>query len=102
MIFEQLVWQIIHQIPSGQVATYGQIAKLAGYPNHARAVGRVLKHLPSDTTLAWHRVINAQGKITFAFDSVPYQTQRALLSSEEITFINEKISLKTYGWLNQD
>ena len=59
------VWQIVHDIPSGHVATYGQIAILAGLPGHARYVGTVLKNLPSQSRLPWHRVVNAKGCISF-------------------------------------
>ncbi len=64
--FETLVFTIIGSIPKGKVATYGQIADMAGKPNYARKVGFTLKSLPSNTKLPWYRVINSQGKISFA------------------------------------
>ena len=58
------ILEVIALIPYGKVATYGQIAKLAGIPKHARLVGYVLKHLDKESSIPWHRVINSQGKIS--------------------------------------
>jgi|SRR5690606_4325118 len=94
----EIIWQIVASIPKGKVATYSQVARLAGYPNHARYVGFTLKNMPEDTTLPWHRVVNAQGRISFAAGSEAYQRQRSLLESEGIVFDNMKLPLRTYGW----
>lgn len=88
------IWQIVHQIPPGKVATYGQIARLAGIPSHSRLVGRILSRLPSDTRLPWHRVINSQGKIT----NPNKAAQQERLEAEEITLINGRVSLRRYQW----
>jgi len=88
------IWQIVHQIPVGKVATYGQIANLAGMPSHARLVGRVLSRLPPDTRLPWHRVVNAQGKIT----NPTRQRQQQRLAEEGIILIHGRVSLRLYGW----
>ncbi len=93
---EEIIWQIVAAIPKGKVSTYGQIAKIAGYPGHARYVGYTLRKLPKDTTLPWHRVVNAQGKLSFPVGSNAYKKQRALLEEEGIVFINMKLSLKDY------
>ena len=92
------IWQVVAAIPSGQVSTYGQIARIAGYPNHSRQVGNTLKHLPKETRLPWHRVINAQGKISFPEDSEPYRMQRRRLEEEGVVFNSGKVALKEYGW----
>ena len=94
----EIIWQIIASIPRGQVATYGQIARLAGFPNHARYVGATLRNLPSGSTLPWHRVINAKGEISFPLNSEAYQRQKRLLESDGIIFDDTKISLKRYIW----
>ena len=60
--FHSGVYRLVERIPRGQVATYGQIAALLGYPRAARAVGRAMKHVPGH--LPWHRVVNAQGGIS--------------------------------------
>ena len=88
------IWQIVHQIPVGKVATYGQIANLAGMPSHARLVGRVLSRLPPDTRLPWHRVVNAQGKIT----NPARQRQQQRLAEEGIILIHGRVSLRLYAW----
>ena len=53
------IWQVVVSIPKGYVASYGQIAKVAGLPGYARFVGTTLGKLPRDTRLPWHRVVNA-------------------------------------------
>lgn len=95
---QESIWQIVAAIPEGKVASYGQIAKLAGYPNHSRLVGSTLKKLPKDTKLPWHRVINAQGKSSFPEGSLPNLLQRELLENEGVEFLGSRVSLKTFGW----
>lgn len=94
----EMIWQIVAAIPKGKVATYGQVAEIAGYPSHARFVGATLRALPKNSTLPWHRVINAQGKISFPAGSEAYKKQQALLEYEGVVFVNAKVSLKIYGW----
>lgn len=94
----QRIWQVVSQIPPGSVASYGQVAKLAGLPNAARLVGTVLKKLPSNTRLPWHRVINSYGKIAFAADSPRFREQKLRLENEGVQFDGEKLSMKKYGW----
>lgn len=96
--FKEAVWQVIAQIPEGKISTYGQVAHLAGFPNLARAVGRTLSQLPEGTKLPWHRVINAQGRISFPADSTAYLEQTNRLENEGIVFLNGKIRLKQYQW----
>ena len=55
-------YRVIRRIPRGRVATYGQVAELAGLPRHARQVGYALFALPEHTTVPWHRVVNARGE----------------------------------------
>ena len=61
--FREAVLALVAAIPEGHVVTYGQIARVAGYPRRPRQVGMVLKGLPEDTELPWHRVVNAQGLV---------------------------------------
>lgn len=89
------IWQVVNQIPRGKVATYGQIAQLAGMPSHARLVGRVLSQLPQGTKLPWHRVLNSQGRIT----NPAADRQKTRLEEEGVTLINGRVSLKIYGWI---
>ena len=62
---QERIWHIVARIPSGRVATYGQVAELAGLPGRARLVGHTLSRLPADTGLPWHRVVNSQGRLSF-------------------------------------
>jgi methylated-DNA-protein-cysteine methyltransferase-like protein len=98
MTFEETLYQFIAAIPSGTVATYGQLARLAGRPSSARWVGRSLKHLPKDSSLPWHRVINAQGKISFPKESELWLVQKDKLADDGVLLHNGRIRLKDYQW----
>lgn len=99
MTNSEKIWQVVHQIPQGKVASYGQVAKLAGLPGYARYVGTTMKKLPKDSKLPWHRVANAAGKLSFPHDSAQYKLQKSRLEAEGVMFINGKFSLSKYGWL---
>jgi len=97
MTNDEKIWQVVHGIPKGRVATYGSVAKMAGLPGYARYVGAVLKKLPAGSRLPWHRVVNAQGRLSFAPDSREYLAQKARLEAEGIVFIRGRLSLRKYG-----
>ena len=84
-------------IPRGKVATYGQVAALAGMPAHARFVGRVLANLPRGTRLPWHRVVNAKLRISLREGSGGHRTQRQRLEQEGIEFVGEGVA-RTCRW----
>ena len=92
------IYTMLASIPEGNVATYGQIARLAGLSGRARLVGGVLGQLPEDTKLPWHRVVNAAGKISLAKDSPSYKLQKTRLQDEGVVIINDRVRLQTYGW----
>ena len=93
------IWQVIASIPGGKVATYGDIARHAGLPGAARRVGYSLRHLPRDTKIPWHRVINSQGRISLPEGSASQYTQRERLEAEGIVFRgNKSIDLKKFRW----
>ncbi|MBY4678213.1 MGMT family protein [Marinobacterium arenosum] len=94
----QKVWQVVAAIPPGKVASYGQVAELAGLPRMARMVGRILSQLPKDSQLPWFRVINAQGRISFPLDSDAYRCQRERLEADGVEFNGERINLRVYRW----
>lgn len=94
----QRIWQTVRAIPYGQVATYGQIADLAGFPRQARLVGYALYQLPEGSAVPWHRVINARGMLSFPRDSAPYQKQKALLLEEGVVFSGPRVDLERFGW----
>ena len=85
------IWQIVALIPAGRVATYGQIAALAGMPRHARLVGRTLRELPAASTLPWHRVVNATLRISLRSGS-GQTLQRQRLEAEGVEFIGERVA----------
>lgn len=86
------------KIPHGKVATYGQIARLAGLGNHARMVGYALHASPPGINIPWHRVINSQGKISLSKEDGRYDLQRSLLEDEGVELIRDRINLKKYRW----
>lgn len=88
------IWTVVAAIPHGRVATYGQIAQLAGVPRHARLVGRTLSRLPPGSKLPWHRVINSQGRIT----NPEPERQRERLAAEGVILVGGKVRLKDYQW----
>lgn len=95
------ILQVIALIPYGKVASYGQIARMAGLPKHARLVGYVLKHLDSAADIPWHRVINSQGKISLSkLNESGESIQRSKLVAEGVMVIGDKINLKQYQWMN--
>ncbi|MBB1371872.1 MULTISPECIES: MGMT family protein [Pseudoalteromonas] len=95
---ETLIYTVIGSIPKGQVASYGQVAAIAGYPQNARLVGRLLKLMPNDSTIPWHRVVSSQGKISFPIGSNKYHEQRQKLLLEGIAFKNERVNMRVYQW----
>ena len=98
LTLRQQIFNIIHEIPKGYVATYGQVANLAGLPGYARVVGQTLSKLPSDTQLPWHRVISVSGKISVLEDSESFLEQKQRLLNEGIAFTKTRINLKDYQW----
>ncbi len=90
---------MIARIPTGRVATYGQIASLAGYRGHARQVGYALAADPADPPdLPWHRVLNARGKVSPRARSRAHEHQQALLQEEGVEFVNGRVDLERFGW----
>lgn len=75
---------VVRRIPRGRVATYGQVAELAGYPGQPRLAGYALRHAGSD--IPWHRVVNARGTISRRADPDSVPLQQALLEAEGLEF----------------
>ena len=98
----QKIWQTVQLIPTGKVATYGQIADLAGLPGRARLVGRALGLMPKlgwhGKPIPWYRVINAQGKISLPVNSDGFIKQRKLLQQEQVVVLGNKIKLAEFQW----
>ncbi|WP_346775172.1 methylated-DNA--[protein]-cysteine S-methyltransferase [Wenzhouxiangella sp. XN79A] len=91
------IWTVVAGIPSGSVLNYGEVARLAGMPGRARLVGRALGRAPKSMALPWHRVVNAQGAISFKPGSGPYRVQREKLESEGVEFVEDRIDLERYS-----
>jgi methylated-DNA-protein-cysteine methyltransferase-like protein len=93
------IYNVVRRIPKGRVATYGQVARLAGLAGHARQVGYALSALPDEHDVPWHRVINAKGEISRRSEPVFERFQRELLEEEGISFeANTRVSLSHYQW----
>lgn len=93
------IFAVVRRIPRGRVATYGQVAALAGYPGHARQVGYALSALEPDAPVPWHRVVNAQGRVSVRRDgSGGAMMQRMRLEQEGVTFTGGKVRLGDHAW----
>ena len=90
------IWTVVAAIPAGRVATYGQVAELAGLPRGARTVGRAMARLPAGTRLPWHRVINAAGAVSIP--GAGGDRQRALLEAEGVAFVAGRVDLGRVRW----
>jgi methylated-DNA-protein-cysteine methyltransferase-like protein len=94
----ELIYGVIRRIPRGRVATYGQIATLAGLRGQARLVGYALAALDSDSRIPWHRVINARGEISLRHEGHAAAMQRARLEAEGVVFRDGRLSLERFRW----
>jgi methylated-DNA-protein-cysteine methyltransferase-like protein len=92
------IWRTVDAIPRGRVASYGQVADLAGLPRRARLVGRALKKLPDGSAVAWHRVLRSTGRSAFARGTREHREQRARLLADGVVFDGERVDLRRYGW----
>jgi methylated-DNA-protein-cysteine methyltransferase-like protein len=90
------VYDLARQIPRGQVASYGQLAALLGWPRAARAVGRAMKHCPPG--VPWHRVVNARGGISLRANVASMLTQRVLLEQEGVPIRRGRVRLEDHRW----
>ncbi len=96
---ERCILMVVKQIPKGKVATYGQVARIAGIPNNSRQVGSVLKSLPEESGVPWYRVVNSRGEISQRGDENSQEFQRVALESEKIQFDDRgRVSLNEFGW----
>ena len=92
------IYEVVKNIPKGKVATYGQVACLAGNPHWARVVGYALHNNPDPSTIPCHRVVNREGRVAYAFVFGGGEVQRQILEFEGIVFEPDgTIDLKKYG-----
>jgi methylated-DNA-protein-cysteine methyltransferase-like protein len=93
------IYGVVRRIPRGCVATYGQVAHLAGLGEQARQVGYALHALDDDSDVPWHRVVNARGAVSLRAESGFDQIQRLLLEGEGVLFDGRgRVCLETYRW----
>ncbi len=97
----QKIYDVISKIPKGKVATYKQIAELAGVAGHARMIGYALNKLPEGSNVPWHRVINSKGKISYSISRNGHDDlQKILLINEGVQFsVSDVIDLNKFGYL---
>ncbi len=95
--FALKVYASIAGIPEGKVATYGDIAELAGYPRHARHVGKLLSQLPEGSKIPWYRVVNAKGEISLRGDNLTRQREKLLAEGISVSETG-KLSLRLFRW----
>ena len=88
--FRKAVYQIVAAIPPGAVSSYGAVARQAGFPRHARFVGRLMSQLPKDTRLPWHRVLRGDGRIALAGTPAGEQQIQRLLD-ENIAVLGDRV-----------
>ena len=93
------IYTVVRRIPKGRVATYGQVAQLAGLPGCARQVGYALHALAEDTVVPWQRVVNAQGRISLRREAGMDRVQRQLLEAEGLRFgADDRLDLASRRW----
>jgi len=92
------IYLVMAQIPPGKVVSYGELAAMAGLGRAARWVGRVMSQLPDDTSLPWHRVIAAGGRLSLPAGTSARHEQRMRLRAEGLTTINDRVDVRRHGW----
>ena len=98
----QRFYALVDSIPPGRVATYGQIAREAGLPRHARHVGVALRALPAGSLLPWHRVLNGRGEIS-PRPGRGFREQRARLAAEGVELDGrDRVDLRRFQWTPED
>ncbi len=93
------IWRVVRRIPRGRVATYGQVAALAGFATQPRLAGYALHALPHATDVPWHRVVAAGGRIALPDVDGAATVQRALLKSEGVVFHGPRVDLARSAWV---
>jgi methylated-DNA-protein-cysteine methyltransferase-like protein len=93
------IYAVVRRVPRGRVATYGQVAAVAGLPRHARLVGYALNILAPDSDVPWHRIVNAKGGISLRGDGLGHEELQAqLLRREGVRLADGAVPLARYQW----
>jgi methylated-DNA-protein-cysteine methyltransferase related protein len=94
-----VILAVVARIPRGRVATYGQIALIAGFPGRARQVGAILRDLADEARVPWFRVLGASGRVSERGDPISEGFQRHLLEEDGVEFLpSGRVDLRRYGW----
>ena len=94
----ELIYDVIGQIPYGRVATYGQIAALAGNKRWARVVGYALHAISRDSDIPWYRVVKKNGEVFGGVESLGGRYQTELLQEEGVGFVDGYVDMEHYQW----
>ena len=87
--FDTAIWKVVSSISSGRVMGYGEVARAAGYPRHARMVSKAMSRSPEP--LPWYRIVRSDRTLAFEVGSEAYKKQRSLLEEEGVQFNNGKV-----------
>ena len=86
--FDTAIWKVVSSISRGRVMAYGEVARVAGYPRHARMVSKAMAR--SAEPLPWYRIVRSDRTLAFEVGSEAYKKQRCLLEKEGVQFTNGK------------
>lgn len=96
------IWNVVQQVPLGCVASYGQVADLAGLPGRARLVGKAMQHIPESghnaQPVPWYRVLRSSGQLAFPMGSEQFEHQKQLLLADGVIVKGRSVSLKQFQW----
>ncbi len=92
------IWNTVAAIPAGRVASYGQVAELAGHARGARFVSRALRAAPADINLPWHRVLSARGRISIPKGHTSHDEQIRRLREESVQISGDHVDMSRYRW----
>jgi len=94
----QRIWKTTLLIPKGNVASYGQIADLAGLPGRARLVGKAMGFAPKEMGVPWYRVLRTSGQISFPAGSEYAEKQKGLLQEEGVVVLKNRVKMAEFQW----
>lgn len=92
------IWATVTDVPRGNVASYGQVAEVAGIRRGARQVGYALRHLDDGMKVPWHRIVQSTGRIAFAEGSDQFNEQKKRLAAENVIVRKGRVDMTVYRW----
>lgn len=100
--FKEKIYELCKKIPKGKVATYGQLANLAGHPKAARAVGVLMKNNPNAPFVPCHRVVSSNGNLTGYSGKGGIKEKEKMLKKEGVFFSKSKVDLTKSKWFSNN